>query len=373
MSVAALIAPALLGFGLPLRRNLARHGGRAIGAHGDGFLLDGGTYYWYGSARNGLDPPCCKDRGINLYSSKDLYNWRHEGLVLAAFNGSLPTRNGLDLERPKTIKCAATGEYVMWVRGTGDGNTPQLLGVATAPHPAGPFSWVGNASDPFRTVAPGNPNMPEGYQYADATLFQDPRTGKAYVYWRTRVNPQNTGFRAMQLTSDCRDVVPSSDAQLFQTPNREAPAIFYANARFYLWTSGCDGWAPTTTHVYTATEPLGCFNCSGLNNSKGWLIGWEPPPIPAPRPRGTRSPRSPASGRTAAEHLRPAEPDLHRRLAPGALYVHGRPLDAERQRVVRDVRPGSRSSSTRRTRRACASCGTRAGGWTMRRRHLAVS
>ncbi len=289
-----LLAVALLGFTSFRSGEIWRDtAGAPIDAHGGGFLLDSGKYYWYGSARNGLDPPCCKDRGINLYTSKDLYNWRHEGLVLRAFNGSSPTRNGLDLERPKTIKCAATGEYVMWVRGTGDGNTPQLLGVATAPHPAGPFSWVGNASDPFRTVAPGNPNMPEGYQYADATLFQDPRTGKAYVYWRTRVNPQNTGFRAMQLTDDCRDVVPSSDAQLFQTPNREAPAVFYANARFYLWTSGCDGWAPTTTHVYTATEPLGCFNCSGLNNSKGWLIGWEPPPIPEPGAPGNQKPAQP--------------------------------------------------------------------------------
>ena len=293
--------------------------------------------------------------------------------MLAAFNGSSPTRNGLDLERPKTIKCAATGEYVMWVRGTGDGNTPQLLGVATAPHPAGPFSWVGNASDPFRTVAPGNPNLPEGYQYADATLFQDPRTGKAYVYWRTRVNPQNTGFRAMQLTDDCRDVVPSSDAQLFQTPNREAPAVFYANARFYLWTSGCDGWAPTTTHVYTATEPLGCFNCSGLNNSKGWLIGWEPPPIPEPGAPGNQKPAQPgvwAYGSRAPSSCRTRSTPPARASRPLSTW----PTAGRRATTRRSGRTsGSRSSSTRRTRRACASCGTRAGGWTTRRRRLVVS
>ena len=52
----------------------------------------------------------------------------------------------------------------------------------------------------------------------------DPRTGRAYVYWRTRVNPQNTGFRGMELTEDCTDVKPQSDTQLFQTPNREAHA-----------------------------------------------------------------------------------------------------------------------------------------------------
>ena len=246
------------------------------------------------------------------------------------------------------------------------------MGVATAPHPAGPFSWVGNASDPFRTVAPGNPNMPEGYQYADATLFQDPRTGKAYVYWRTRVNPQNTGFRAMQLTSDCRDVVPSSDAQLFQTPNREAPAVFYANARFYLWTSGCDGWAPTTTHVYTATEPLGCFNCSGLNNSKGWLIGWEPPPIPEPGAPGNQKPAQPGVWAYGSQSTF---------VLPNPIYTAGSRLApfvymADRWTPSGNASFGTyaygRSSSTRRTRRACASCGTRAGCCKTRRLLLVV-
>ena len=91
-----------------------------------------------------------------------------------------------------------------------------------------------------------------GYQYADATLFQDPKSNKTYVYWRSRVNPQNTGFRAMELTDDCLSIVPESDTQLFTSANREAPAMFYANEQYYLWTSGCDGWAPTTIHLYTA-------------------------------------------------------------------------------------------------------------------------
>ncbi|KAL1503618.1 hypothetical protein AB1Y20_012095 [Prymnesium parvum] len=266
--------------------------GQPIDAHGGGFLRVGSVYYWYGSARNGLSPACCHDRGINLYTSSDLYNWNFSGRVLSAFNGS-STGNGLDLERPKVVRCSSTGKYVMWVRGTGEGNTPQLLAVATSDAPTGPFVFAGNRSDPFHTVNAGNPLLPEGYQYADATLFEDPRTGRAYVYWRTRVNPQNTGFRAMELTSDCLAVRPESDTQLFQTANREAPAVFYANDRFYLWTSGTRGWEPTTTHLYTADAPLGCFNCSGLNNSLGWLIGWQPPPIPEPGQPGNQKPDQP--------------------------------------------------------------------------------
>ena len=39
--------------------------------------------------------------------------------------------------------------------------------------------------------------------------------------------------------------------------------------------------------------PLGAFNRSGLNNSKGWLIGWQPTPIPPPGDAGNRKPEQP--------------------------------------------------------------------------------
>lgn len=77
----------------------------------------------------------------------------------SARNTASRTGNGLDLERPKVVKCASTGKYVMWVRGTGYGNTPQLVGVATADSPTGPFSFEGNKTDPFHTIYPGNRNL----------------------------------------------------------------------------------------------------------------------------------------------------------------------------------------------------------------------
>ena len=277
--------------------------GNVIDAHGGGMLQDGDTYYWYGSARNGA--ACCHDRGINLYSSKDLYSWKFESTVVRAFNGSA-MGNGLDLERPKVVRCPGTGKYVMWVRGTGEGNTPQLLAVATADAPTGPFAFEGNATDPFHTVPPTCPAGPgrcgnidsggrgDGYQYADATLYSDyPRSNRTYVYWRTRVNAQNTGFRGMELTPDCLGVVPETDTQLFTSPNREAPAMFFSRDQYYLWASGTDGWAPTTMHLYTADSPLGAFNRSGLNNTQGWLIGWQPTPIPPPGAPGNQQPGQP--------------------------------------------------------------------------------
>ena len=49
--------------------------------------------------------------GVNAYvSDGDLYNWRHAGLVMDA-----NVTGGHCLERPKVVRCPATGRYVLWV------------------------------------------------------------------------------------------------------------------------------------------------------------------------------------------------------------------------------------------------------------------
>lgn len=89
-------------------------------------------------------------------------------------------------------------------------------------------------------MAPGLKNYPPGYQYADATLFQDPRTNKTYVYWRTRMTKSvldgsATGFRAMELSADCHSVLPGTDTRITVTPNREGPAVFLHEGSYYLY------------------------------------------------------------------------------------------------------------------------------------------
>ena len=186
-AVAAAAAP-----GLSIRPGAAwlDENGRPVDAHGAGLLhdIDGdGRYYWYGSQRQGH--PCklwnCQNGGINAYSSADLYTWRYEGLVVPAFNDtdSHFARNGLLLERPKVVRCAGTRDYVMWVRGTAPRNTPQALAVLRSASPTGPWRVVRHpkAAGAFRHLGPR-----KLYQYADATLFQDPRDRATYVYWRTQ-------------------------------------------------------------------------------------------------------------------------------------------------------------------------------------------
>jgi hypothetical protein len=78
-----------------------------------------------------------------------------------------------------------------------------------------------------------------------------------------------TGFRGMELTADCHDVVHDSDTQIFHTPDREGPAMFVHDGSFYLWTSGTRGWEPTTMFLYLAASPLGDF-ANSSNPGHGW-------------------------------------------------------------------------------------------------------
>ena len=50
--------------------------GNVINAHGGGILFADKTWYWFGEKRG-----THASEGINVYSSKDLYHWKYEGLA----------------------------------------------------------------------------------------------------------------------------------------------------------------------------------------------------------------------------------------------------------------------------------------------------
>lgn len=64
--------------------------GVPIQAHGGGILYNekDKTYYWYGEDKteNNVGSGYVPVTGVHAYSSKDLYNWKNEGIVLPVFN-----------------------------------------------------------------------------------------------------------------------------------------------------------------------------------------------------------------------------------------------------------------------------------------------
>lgn len=62
--------------------------GKPIQAHGGSILFANDTFYWYGENKEGITGratgTACRywHHGVKLYSSKDLYNWKDEGLIM---------------------------------------------------------------------------------------------------------------------------------------------------------------------------------------------------------------------------------------------------------------------------------------------------
>jgi hypothetical protein len=53
-----------------------------INAHGGGILFHDGIYYWFGEHKIAGAAGNLAHVGVHVYSSRDLYNWRDEGIAL---------------------------------------------------------------------------------------------------------------------------------------------------------------------------------------------------------------------------------------------------------------------------------------------------
>ena len=142
--------------------------GNPINAHGGGLLYHDGTYYWYGEYKKGktILPDwatweCYRTdvTGVGCYSSKDLLNWKFEGIVLPAVKED-PNHDlhpSKVLERPKVIYNKKNDQSVMWchLEPRGAGYSGALSGVAVSKNVAGPYSFV-NAFRPNAGFWPVN-------------------------------------------------------------------------------------------------------------------------------------------------------------------------------------------------------------------------
>ena len=216
--------------------------GEMINAHGGGLLYKNNTYYWYGESRGSR-----ASRGVNVYSSKDLYSWKQEGLALAQEEDTTSDiTRGCVMERPKVIYNEKTHKYVMWfhLELKGKGYSAARAGVAISDNPTGPFKFIKS----FRP----NDNMSR-----DMTLFVDD-DGSAYHIYSSR---ENYDLRIAKLTPDYLSVT-AKDSMLF-SKHREAPAVFKHKGKYYLITSGCTGWAPNKASLHVADALYGPWQLVG--------------------------------------------------------------------------------------------------------------
>lgn len=274
--------------------------GAVIQAHGGGIMYDEATakYYWYGEDKtHGYLPT----RGVRVYSSTDLYNWKDEGLALTAiasmdlfdtdplisqlyagrgdkadiFNDISTQRI---IERPKVIYNESTGKYVMWMHTDGPSTTSNAnyakaeAGYALSDSPIGPFIYgESNRMDraPADAEYNGQPNQPG--MARDMNLFKDD-DGTAYIIYSSE---ENLTIYISKLNKSYTDVVGwhkdgnvardttykavygTDYIRVFPGAQREAPAMFKYDGKYYMITSGATGWAPNKGKYTVADDIFG--------------------------------------------------------------------------------------------------------------------
>lgn len=230
--------------------------GNYINAHGGGILYHNGTYYWYGEYKKGktILPEgatweCYRTdvTGVGCYSSKDLMNWKFEGIVLPSVKDD-PNHDlhpSKVLERPKVIYNRKTGKFVMWMHVDSADYGKASAGVAVSDSPTGTFTYLGS----FR---------PNDAMSRDQTVFVDD-DGRAYQFYSS----ENNATMYISLLTDDYLKPSGRFTRNFIGMSREAPAVFKHDGKYYLITSGCTGWDPNVAEIAVADSIMGEWKTIG--------------------------------------------------------------------------------------------------------------
>ncbi len=260
--------------------------GRHINAHGGNVLRVDSVYYWYGEYR-GDGTENSYQRGVALYSSTDLREWKYRGIVLSVENDTAsPIRKGCIIERPKVVYCPETGRYVMWFHNElkGKGYEAAYAGVAVSDTPTGPFKlrssgrvnpgiiplnlksgpstesypdtlrwWSPEWYDAVREGMYARRDMSGGQMSRDMTVFIDPDNGKGYHIYSSE---ENLTLHVAELDSTYEHH-NGNYIRIFPAGHNEAPAVFKHNGKYWMITSGCTGWEPNEARLMCADSMTG--------------------------------------------------------------------------------------------------------------------
>lgn len=260
-----------------------------VNAHGGGVLYYKGTYYWYGE--NKSDTTSSAMVGIMCYSSRNLYDWKKEGVALPVVldDTSSDITQGCIMERPKVIYNKKTKKFVMWfhLELKGKGYAAARSAVAVSDTPQGPFKYIRSErinpgklpfdmtetqramldtldADKYKqwwtpvwyeAINKGlfvKRDLQEGQMARDMQLFVDD-DGKAYHIYSSEDN------LTLQIAELSDDYLSHTGKYIRIAPagHNEAPAIFKRNGEYWMITSGCTGWDPNEARMFSAPSIWG--------------------------------------------------------------------------------------------------------------------
>ncbi|RZK40060.1 MAG: beta-glucanase [Pedobacter sp.] len=258
--------------------------GKHINAHGGGITEVNGVYYWYGEHKVAGPIGNTAQVGVHCYSSKDLYNWKDEGIVLTvAEDSKSDIARGSILERPKVVFNKKTKKFVMWfhLELLNQGYAAARAGVAIADRPTGPFHFIksyrpnpnmlpvhsnsGSKSEMVNCENPANKSdgffcrdIPGGQMSRDMTVYVDD-DGKAYHVYSSE---ENYTLHLAELTEDYLSHT-GKFIRIYIGQQTEAPALFKKDGKYYLIGSGCTGWAPNPARWFVADSIWGPWQYQG--------------------------------------------------------------------------------------------------------------
>ena len=262
--------------------------GEHINAHGGNVMFYDGTYYWYGENRPARG--FTTEVGVGVYSSKDLMNWKNEGVALAVSEtkGDVIER-GCIMERPKVVCNPTTKKFVMLfhLELKGRGYETARVGFAVSDTPTGPFEFIRSlrpnagkwpmdftkrdikramaldeeqykewwTPEWHRAVDQGlllKRDLPGGQMSRDMTVFVDD-DGTAYHIHSAE---ENLTLNIAELTPDYLDYT-GRYIRLAPGGHNEAPTIFKRDGVYWMITSGCTGWDPNEARMFKSKSMWG--------------------------------------------------------------------------------------------------------------------
>ncbi len=255
-----------------------------INAHGGGILAHKGVYYWFGEHKVEGEIGNTSQVGVHVYASKDLSNWKDEGIALPVSTD--PTSDivkGSVIERPKVVYNKKTKKFVMWfhLELKGKGYAAARTGVAVADKVTGPYvfikSYRPNAGimpiyiantpeqDKLNCATPKNQSdgffcrdFAGGQMARDMTVYVDD-DGKAYHIFSSE---ENYTLHLAELSDDYLSHT-GKFTRIYVGEQTEAPALFKKDGMYYMIGSGCTGWAPNPARWFTSTSIWGPWTFKG--------------------------------------------------------------------------------------------------------------
>lgn len=246
------IAPSAAGVSALYSASDNKHNPILPGFHADPEILyseNTGKYYVY-STTDGT--PGWGGHYFTAFSSPNLSDWTNEGVILDLKGPQVTWASG-NAWAPAIIerKHPDGYRYYFYFSGHNPATNRKEIGVAIGDSPVGPFYDSGKSVVTDSPVCYG--------QQIDVDVFQDPFSGKYYLYW-------GNGYMAGAELDDSMTAVKQETITVM-TPHggtletyafREAPYVFYRNGKYYFMWSVDDTGSPNYHVAYgTSDNPLG--------------------------------------------------------------------------------------------------------------------